>query len=336
MSTTGLPSSLRTGETRVVTVRMRNTGGTTWTASKGYQLGSQSPVNNTTWGLNRKAVSGSVAPNGVHSFKLTIKAPSKPGSYSFRWRMRRNGTWFGDASASRTITVTSPPADKAMFVSYSGLPSSMTTGSTKTVTVTMRNTGGTTWTAGAGYQLGSQSPANNTTWGVNRKAVSGSVAPNGVHSFRFTIKGAVDGGELHLPLADAAKRDVVRRREYEPDDHGDLSARGQGEIRVVLRPAVVDDDGFDEDGDGDDEEHGHNDVDGGRGLQAGVPYVRGDAAVGSPRGRLVRQRRAEREPCVHVHDDGADDGGQLRLVSVGGCGGARSGSEARVRAARSQ
>ncbi len=89
VSTTGLPSSMKTGETRVVTVRMRNTGTTRWTGSKGYQLGSQSPANNTTWGLKRKAVSGSVAPNGVHSFKLAITAPKKPGTYAFRWRMLR-------------------------------------------------------------------------------------------------------------------------------------------------------------------------------------------------------------------------------------------------------
>ncbi len=212
MSTTGLPSSLRTGETRVVTVRMRNTGGTTWTGSKGYQLGSQSPVNNTTWGLNRKAVSGSVAPNGVHSFKLTIKAPSKPGNYSFRWRMLRESggdptnpnpppaitssgsPWFGAQTPSRTITVTSAPTDGASFVSYAGLPSSMTAGSTKTVTVTMKNTGGTTWTAGGGYKLGSQGAPNNTTWGLKEKTVAGSVAPNRSHVFTLTIKAPSTAG----------------------------------------------------------------------------------------------------------------------------------------------
>lgn len=87
-----------------------------------------------------------------------------------------------------------PPADDAMFVSQS-VPSYMTAGQTYNVSVTMQNTGTSTWAAGGSYQLASQKPAGNATWSPSpdgsqgkRNSVSPTVivATNSQVTFAFT------------------------------------------------------------------------------------------------------------------------------------------------------
>ncbi len=284
VSYTGVPSTMTAGSTATVTVRMRNAGTTTWTSAAGYQLGSQRPADNTTWGLKRVALPASTPPNATADFSFSIAAPSKAGSYKFRWRMLKGAAgWFGAKTTLETIAVTAAPdtspsfgtppldltwvknvsigtvtlpaatggngnltysltgtlpagvtfdtsssartlsgtptkkqtattytykatdtdgdaatatftirvdgkaSDGASFVSYTGLPSTMAAGSTATVTVRMKNAGTTTWTSAAGYQLGSQRPEDNTTWGLKRVALPSSTPPNATADFSFTI-----------------------------------------------------------------------------------------------------------------------------------------------------
>ena len=273
-----VPSRIAAGSSATVTVRMRNDGTTTWTSSADYELGSQRPPDNTTWGLSRVSVPSDVAPNATADFTFTITAPETTGSYKFRWRMiRGTADWFGDKTELQTIDVEDPsfgdgtiedqawvvnvpiealtlpeasggagalsytltpalpagvtftestrmvsgtptavqakteytytatdtagdtatisfeigvaaaPADNAVFVSSSGVPSKIVAGGTATVTVTMKNTGTTTWTSSDDYELGSQSPSDNTTWGLSRVSVPSAVAPNGTAAFTFTI-----------------------------------------------------------------------------------------------------------------------------------------------------
>ena len=285
VSSSGVPSKMAVGGTATVAVTMTNTGTTTWTSSAGYGLGSQSPQDNQTWGLSRVSVPSDVAPNETVAITFTITAPETTGSHTFAWRMVRDpGAWFGSGTGDVTITVEdpsfgdatipdqtwvqntmidaltlpaasgtggaltyavtpSPPAgvtftastrtlsgtptaaqgpteytytatdaggraatltfeiaieavemDDAAFVSSSGVPSKMAAGDTATVTVTMTNTGTTTWTSSAGYNLGSESPQNNDTWGLRRASVSGSAAPNETVSFTFTITAPAASG----------------------------------------------------------------------------------------------------------------------------------------------
>ncbi len=140
VSWTGLPSAsefMSPGETRTVTVRMKNTGTQSWstrflpntvTFFTLFWVGD-------TWGLDSGStvagvpVFGTVAPDAVHDFTFTITAPSTAGSYSFQFRMRRitetnpgpnpgpvvasspavsgfvGSTPFGDSTSARTIWV---------------------------------------------------------------------------------------------------------------------------------------------------------------------------------------------------------------------------------------
>ncbi|AWI08316.1 FG-GAP-like repeat-containing protein [Ereboglobus luteus] len=86
-----------------------------------------------------------------------------------------------------------PPANSgnnAVFVSSSNIPSTMTPGQTVTVSVTMQNTGSTTWGNHSShpYSLGSQNPQDNTTWSLRRVSVGASPVPPGdTKTFNFAI-----------------------------------------------------------------------------------------------------------------------------------------------------
>jgi hypothetical protein len=104
-----VPASIVAGQTASVTVRMKNTGTSTWSPAEAQKLGSLGDSN--TWGLTRVYLTGSVAPGKTNAFTFDITAPATAGNYSFQWRMvddeGSNIGWFGANSALQTITVSS-------------------------------------------------------------------------------------------------------------------------------------------------------------------------------------------------------------------------------------
>jgi hypothetical protein len=79
-------------------------------------------------------------------------------------------------------------------VAGSSVPTSVLTGQSFAVTVTMNNNGTTTWTTGGGYKLGSQSAQDNTTWGFSRVALPSSTSPGNNATFTFTATAPTTGG----------------------------------------------------------------------------------------------------------------------------------------------
>ena len=51
----------------------------------------------------------------------------------------------------------------------------------------MKNTGTTTWSAANNHKLGSQNPADNTTWGTSRATLAASVAPGAQYTFTYNV-----------------------------------------------------------------------------------------------------------------------------------------------------
>lgn len=104
-----VPTFLDPGQTAAVSVRMKNTGTVTWSSAEGHQLGSQSPEDNSIWGLNRVDLDADVAVDSEYSFDFEITAPESPGLYDFRWRMLDdagdNTGWFGSLSNNAVIKV---------------------------------------------------------------------------------------------------------------------------------------------------------------------------------------------------------------------------------------
>jgi uncharacterized protein affecting Mg2+/Co2+ transport len=82
-----------------------------------------------------------------------------------------------------------PPFNGSQFVSQS-IPASVAAGATFTVSVTMKNTGTTTWALGAtGHFLGSEGPRDNMVWGTNRVFMKAgeSVAPGSSYTFTGSV-----------------------------------------------------------------------------------------------------------------------------------------------------
>ncbi len=106
-----VPTTMVAGRKYKVSLRMRNTGSTTWTPAgvSYYALGSQSPQDNKIWGLNRIKVPTSVPPGGEITFAFEVTAPSTPGTYDFQWRMVHEWVeWFGDYTPKVKVSVTPP------------------------------------------------------------------------------------------------------------------------------------------------------------------------------------------------------------------------------------
>ncbi|HYC62584.1 MAG TPA: LamG-like jellyroll fold domain-containing protein [Thermoanaerobaculia bacterium] len=190
-----VPAVMVAGRTYNVSVTVQNSGTTTWTAADKYNLGSEGPRDNQTWGLHRAPLPGSVPPGAQVTIPFTVTAPATPGEYGFQWGMVRDmvgGGWFG---ATPRVTVrTEAPVNAALFVSQS-VPAVMAAGRTYAVSVTMQNSGTTTWTAADKYNLGSEGPRDNQTWGLHRAPLPGSVPPGAQVTIQFTVTAPATPGE---------------------------------------------------------------------------------------------------------------------------------------------
>ena len=108
------PVQMSPGETRTVSITMRNTGTTTWDYNSGFQrLSSVNPADNTNWGLNRidlPALPYTVPPGAQHTFLFNITAPTVPGNYNFQWQMIKEsppGCRFGEMTPNFVVNVQS-------------------------------------------------------------------------------------------------------------------------------------------------------------------------------------------------------------------------------------
>ena len=180
-----VPAVMVPGQVYAVSVTLQNTGTTTWSSGALYKLGTQNPMDNTLWtGSTRVALPSNVAPGQNVTFNFNVTAPSTPGTYNFQWKMVQEFVeWFGAQSVNVAVKV---GLNDAIFASQS-VPPVMTPGQSYAVTVTMTNTGGSTWST-SGYRLGSQNPENNMNWGLNRVAPTATTPPgsNGVFNFNVT------------------------------------------------------------------------------------------------------------------------------------------------------
>ena len=104
-----VPDTMVAGMSYTVSVTLKNSGTTVWTDEGKYRLGSQRPQDNSIWGGRVFLFPGKrVLPKKKITFSFTVKAPEKPGSYDFQWRMLREGqSWFGESTKNKVVTVVS-------------------------------------------------------------------------------------------------------------------------------------------------------------------------------------------------------------------------------------
>jgi hypothetical protein len=100
-----VPSGMLVGHSYNVSVSMKNTGTSTWTAAGNYRLGSSNPQNNINWGTGRAYLnqSDSIAPGQNKTFVFTV-SPGTSGSINFQWRMLVEGVeWFGEYTPNMNL-----------------------------------------------------------------------------------------------------------------------------------------------------------------------------------------------------------------------------------------
>jgi YD repeat-containing protein len=108
--TQSVPLQMRAGQTYTVSITMRNTGSTEWTAQNFYRLGSRNGNDNTTWRLNRVQLPYSVGPGAYVTFNFDVTAPTTPNTYDFQWSMVQDGPaeWFGNLTDNLRVNVVAP------------------------------------------------------------------------------------------------------------------------------------------------------------------------------------------------------------------------------------
>ncbi|AVR95107.1 RHS repeat-associated core domain-containing protein [Pseudoduganella armeniaca] len=113
-----VPATMRAGQPYSLTVRMRNTGTSTWTPAGNYNLGLIKPQDGRIWNTTARAyLSGAVAPGQVAVFTVPVTAPRAPNTYAMQWQMVQDGVgWFGDKGTELAIPVTTGPGPSASLL----------------------------------------------------------------------------------------------------------------------------------------------------------------------------------------------------------------------------
>ena len=113
---------------------------------------------------------------------------------TYQWRTSTscddaNACTAGDVCAGGVCAGTGSCTDEADCVSDT-IPLSLITGETRTATMTLRNSGTSTWVQGGPnpYKLGSQNPADNIVWGLSRIDLpAATIGPDSDAAFSFSI-----------------------------------------------------------------------------------------------------------------------------------------------------
>ncbi|MFQ6021936.1 MAG: PKD domain-containing protein [Acidiferrobacterales bacterium] len=121
------------------------------------------------------------------------------------------------ATASTVVRITSfQLRNDARFIAQS-VPTTMQAGETATVSITMENTGTSTWTAADGYQLGAENPPDNSRWGLARVLLArgDAIASGQRKTFIFEISAPTTAGTYNFQWRMLQEEDIELERELE-------------------------------------------------------------------------------------------------------------------------
>jgi len=235
-----VPNSVKPGQKFYVRWTIYNTGTTDWTSNSRHNLGTLSPWDNSIWGGGRFPLQQTKGSYGVYWLRLT--APTKTGNYTFKVGLVQDGVqWFGAPSKGYTISVGDTRCDKtgnycAQYIS-SVIDSSYTVGDKKTVSVTYKNVGKSTWEGNERIGVVMANPiydAQYTGMYASYLANDEIIKPNETKTFTFTT-------DISTSITSA----TVRQIQFRMFTQKDTFAYGQGlfgdyspEFTVTLNPKV--------------------------------------------------------------------------------------------------
>lgn len=186
-----IPLQMAPGERIPVQVVMRNTGAASpandWPFPSEYAL----HRTNTAWSWTSTKVTAATPVGATHAFNFVITAPTTPGTYSFGSQMRLLGdSLFGQILTVSNIQVsnaTTPQYRCAWDQANSDLPTNLTPGQARTVSLRLTNTGSQTWQAGTFYLRSQDSPVSFWGGGGTALQLTQAVPPSQSTTFTFSI-----------------------------------------------------------------------------------------------------------------------------------------------------
>ncbi|HEX4337134.1 MAG TPA: NBR1-Ig-like domain-containing protein [Polyangiaceae bacterium] len=178
------------GERGVVSVTMTNAGTNDWTASPIFGLTTLDGA----WNWSYTPVSAVVHPSGTNTFSFIVGAPSAAGAQTFTADMQAIGRGgFGDV-VSTPVTV-SAASSRQWGCTYvpgsSSLPTMLSPGESRQVTLAVTNSGTGDWTSA--FYLGSHDTPTNF-WGQTNVVLGSTVASGATRSFTFSIRAPSTAG----------------------------------------------------------------------------------------------------------------------------------------------
>lgn len=187
-----IPGEVSSGDRFTGVIQMKNTGRATWGSAGGYYL---APSVGGDWGVRRIELNKPVAPGETATFKAEFTAPETAGEYSFQWRMRHKGAYFGQASPLVKLRVGERKLsrDDAEFV-FQNVSQTMLLGETHEVALQFKNTSRTAWRAG---RVSLASPAGSgLVWAVDSVDMKPGevVRPGEFVVFRFNVQAPLEPG----------------------------------------------------------------------------------------------------------------------------------------------
>ncbi|MBW4085757.1 NBR1-Ig-like domain-containing protein [Paenibacillus sp. S150] len=176
-----------------VTISVRNDGGDTWSPDAFYRLGAvadSDPFADTRQYIPDERT---VRPGQVQSFSFLMQAPKDTGSYTTDWRMVQElVAWFGQ---TLTKSVQVVEASRNAAITGNTIPSTMEAGQSYDVTITVLNTGNTTWYEnGTAVRLGAV--GDNDPFALGRYMLPSGifVRPGETYTFAFIMTAPVAPG----------------------------------------------------------------------------------------------------------------------------------------------
>lgn len=206
----GVDVAFGPGETRTLTVVMKNTGQESWsrTGANVVKLGTTDSRDRQSGFLagerNRAATlqESSVAPGGTGTFVVTVTAPSTPGTFVEKFQLVAEAkAWFGQ-TVGFTFVVPHPGGSyltQSLAEHPGRFDVAFGPGESRTVTVTMRNSGDSTWFSTGSYPvyLGTAEPHDRRSpflSGIGRIPMNEPVViPGGTATFTFTLTDPAPG-----------------------------------------------------------------------------------------------------------------------------------------------
>lgn len=185
-----VPNTLKSDSNYKVTLQYQNTGSSAWSNKSGFSL---VPANNKVykaWGISSVQLprNRTISPGEFLTLNIPVKTPKKTGTFPFQWQIAKNGNAFGDKSPVINVRVESGKSPHQAEIVFQRVPKSMKAGGQYDVTVVVKNTGTSMWTADS-VTLVSQAPARNLDWFINNVEMQEKdmVLPGNMKSFAFKV-----------------------------------------------------------------------------------------------------------------------------------------------------